>query len=83
MALEKDALSRASKIPVGRLHVAVASPADLIVYKAIAARDRDRSDVERLLELHGRAIDLERVRRIVGELALRTEDPFVRRRAAA
>jgi hypothetical protein len=41
----------------------VATAGDLVVYKAIAARERDRSDIERLLELHGSAIDLTAVRR--------------------
>jgi predicted nucleotidyltransferase len=75
LPFERQALSRASKIRVGRLNVAVARPDDLIVYKAIAARDRDRADIERLLQIHRRAIDLERVRRIVGELAAALEDP--------
>jgi predicted nucleotidyltransferase len=75
LPFESHALSRASKIRVGRLNLAVARPDDLLVYKAIAARDRDRSDMERLLEIHGRAIDLERVRRLIGELAAALEDP--------
>jgi hypothetical protein len=38
-------------------------------------RDRDRSDVERLLVLHGRSIDLERVRALVREFATALDEP--------
>jgi len=47
----------------------VAIPEDLIVYKAAAWRDRDRSDIERLLSLHWGGIDLPRVRGLVREIA--------------
>lgn len=52
-----------------------ATAEDLIVYKAVAWRDRDRSDVERLLVLHGRSIDLERVRGLVREFAAALDEP--------
>jgi hypothetical protein len=45
------------------------------VYKAIAARERDRSDVERLLELHGRTMSLDRVRALVRQLSDALERP--------
>lgn len=48
---------------------------DLVIYKAVAWRERDRTDIERLLVLHGRAIDLDRVRRVVREFAEALEDP--------
>jgi len=49
--------------------VPVAAAEDLIVYKAVAWRDRDRADVERLLVQHGDRIDLTRVRRVVQDFA--------------
>jgi hypothetical protein len=55
--------------------VPVASAADLVVYKAIASRERDRSDIERLLELHGQTMNLDRVRQTVRELAEALERP--------
>ena len=49
-----DPDDRASPVAMGRRRVRVATPDDLIVYKTIAARERDLSDVERLLETHGK-----------------------------
>ncbi len=57
LPFESAALDRADSLKLGRRYVRVAKPGDLIVYKAIAARERDLSDIERLLELHGSTID--------------------------
>lgn len=75
LAFENEALERASPLTVGRRRVRVASAEDLVVYKSVAARERDLSDIERLLEIHGDAIDLSRVRRTVEELAGLLERP--------
>lgn len=48
---------------------------DLVVYKAVAWRERDRTDIERLLILHGDTIDLDRVRGLVAEFAAMLDDP--------
>ncbi|MGH8576428.1 MAG: DUF6036 family nucleotidyltransferase [Gammaproteobacteria bacterium] len=70
LPFEREAIGRATRVDFGGVQVvAVAVPEDLVVYKAVAWRDRDRSDIERLLLLHGPSIDLERVRRIVAEFA--------------
>jgi hypothetical protein len=58
---------------VTRLPVAAAD--DLIVYKTVAWRDRDRADVERLLRLHGPTLDLARIRGLVAEFAEAIEEP--------
>jgi hypothetical protein len=58
--------------------VDIAAPAvaeDLIVYKAVAWRERDRSDIERLLGLHADLVDLERIRARVAEFAEVLEQP--------
>jgi hypothetical protein len=75
LRFESVALDRADRIAMGRRRVRVATADDLIVYKAIAARERDLSDVERLLEIHGKTLDLSRVRRTVEELAELLERP--------
>lgn len=75
LEFENEALDRADSLTVGRRRVRVASAEDLVVYKSIAARERDLSDVERLLEIHGDSIDLSRVRRTVEELAGLLERP--------
>lgn len=51
------------------MKISVATPEDLVIYKALAWRDRDRYDIEQLLTLHGDRIDLERVRTFIRELA--------------
>jgi hypothetical protein len=46
-----------------------------VVYKAVAWRERDKSDIERLIQLHHDKIDFVRVERIVGEFAAALEIP--------
>jgi predicted nucleotidyltransferase len=75
LPFEDEALARASDVRLGDRGIPVASPDDLVVYKAIAARERDRSDVERLLELHGRTMALDRVRALVRQLSDALERP--------
>jgi hypothetical protein len=75
LPFEREALGRASVVDFGGVTVPVALPEDLIVYKAVAWRDRDRADIERLLVLHGGAIDLSRVKALVREFATVLDDP--------
>src|SRR5206468_1672964 len=75
LPFEEEALARATTIDVSGQTVRIAIPEDLIVYKAAAWRDRDRSDIERLLSLHFAAIDLQRVRALIVEIAAALEDP--------
>ena len=75
LPFEEEALSRAVMTDFSGVTLRVAIPEDLIVYKATAWRDRDRSDIERLLTLHGDQIDLDRVRRLIVEIAAVLEDP--------
>lgn len=75
LPFEREALDRATVEDIAGVSVPVATAEDLIVYKAVAWRDRDRSDVERLLVLHGARVDLDRIRSIVGEIAAVLEEP--------
>jgi hypothetical protein len=75
LPFEEEALSRAVLTDFSGVSLRVAIPEDLIVYKATAWRDRDRSDIERLLTLHGDRIDLDRVRRLIVEISAVLEDP--------
>jgi hypothetical protein len=75
LPFEEEALARATAIDLSGQMVRVAIPEDLIVYKAAAWRDRDRSDIERLLSLHFDAIDLQRVRALIVEIAAALDDP--------
>jgi predicted nucleotidyltransferase len=75
LPFEEEALARATTIDVSGQTVRIAIPEDLIVYKAAAWRDRDRSDIERLLSIHFAAIDLQRVRALIVEIAAALDDP--------
>jgi len=75
LPFESEALDRADLLSIGKRRVKVATPGDLIIYKAIAARERDFSDIQQLLEIHGAVIDLGRTRRTVAELASALERP--------
>jgi len=75
LPFEREALNRADKLDLGGVTAPVARAEDLVVYKVVAWRDRDRDDVRRLLGLHGRAMDLGRVRRLVREFAEALEQP--------
>lgn len=75
LPFERSALERAELVDFGGVTVPAATAEDLIVYKTVAWRDRDRSDVERLLALHGRFIDIHRVRGLVRDFAMALDEP--------
>ena len=68
-SFEQEALAQAVEVSFGGVKISVASPEDLVIYKALAWRDRDRYDIEQLVTLHGNRIDLGRVRAFVHEFA--------------
>ena len=69
LPFEREALARAETLNMGDARLPVAVAEDLVVYKVVAWRDRDRADVERLLTAHRRSIDLDRVRDLVRQFA--------------
>jgi hypothetical protein len=75
LPFEKEALGRAEVMDLGGVRVPVATPEDLVIYKAVAWRDRDRADIERLMAIWGTRMDLARIRRIVGEFAQALDEP--------
>lgn len=75
LPFEEEALARANEIEVSGQRIRVARPEDLIVYKAAAWRDRDKSDIERLLSLYLESIDLQRVRALIVEISTALDDP--------
>jgi hypothetical protein len=75
LPFERVALERAEPVDFGGVTIRVATAEDLVIYKAVAWRDRDRADVERLLVRHGASIDVDRVRSVVREFALALDDP--------
>ena len=76
LGFEQEAIGRAQPVDFGQgLHVPVARVDDLIVYKAVAWRDVDRKDIERLLLRHATTVDLVKVRAQVQAFAEWIEAP--------
>ena len=75
LPFEREALEKATPVWFGGIEIPVATAEDLVIYKALAWRDQDRSDIERLIVLHGKAINLNRVRDFVEQFAEILEDP--------
>jgi hypothetical protein len=75
LPFEMEALGRAELLQLRGVEVPVARAEDLVLYKAVAWRDRDRSDIERLFELHGDQIDLDRVRSVLAQFSEALEQP--------
>jgi hypothetical protein len=59
----------------GLWHLPKRGPEDLVIYKTIAWHPQHQQDVERLLSTYRDTIDLNRVRRIVGEFAGALDQP--------
>lgn len=75
LPFELEALDRATIVDFDGVPVRVATPEDLVIYKAAAWRDRDRSDIERLLVRHGSQIALGRVRALVQQFSAALDEP--------
>jgi hypothetical protein len=65
LPFEHEAIARATPVNFEGTIVPVASLPDLIVLKAVAWRDRDRTDLERLIARHHRSLDLRAIRSTV------------------
>jgi hypothetical protein len=74
LPFEEDALRAASTCDYAGVQIRIARPEDLVIYKLIASRPRDIEDAEGLLVLHDATIDIDRVRRVVGEFAQVLDD---------
>jgi hypothetical protein len=75
LPFESEAIAAAETLEIEGARVRVARAEDLVVYKVAAWRPQDRQDVERLLRLHGRSMDLARVRRLAREISDVLEAP--------
>jgi hypothetical protein len=74
LPFEAEALARAERVAFGDAQIAVATAEDLVIYKAVAWRDRDRDDLEHLVRLHAHSLDLDRVRAVIAEFATALDD---------
>jgi predicted nucleotidyltransferase len=75
LPFEETALERAPSERLRGIVIPVARAEDLIIYKALAWRDRDRSDIVQLMALHRDDIDVDRILGIVTQLAEAMELP--------
>ncbi len=74
LPFEIEALAAADYQTFGGVHIVIAQPEDLIIFKAVAWRPQDQQDVERLLSLYGERVDLDRIRRHIRELGEAIEE---------
>jgi hypothetical protein len=75
MPFEQDAIARAGAVDFKLARLPVAQPEDLVVYKTIAWRDRDRADIEALVLAHRGSFAMERVRATLAEFAEALDEP--------
>ena len=75
LPFEQAALERAPRERLRGIVLPVAHAEDIVIYKALAWRDRDRSDILQLMALHRDDIDADRVLEVVRQLADAMELP--------
>ena len=74
LPFEDEMIARARTLIIGSLKIRVATPEDMIITKAVAHRPKDFADIEAILNIEPN-LDLERVRRWVGQFAEALEMP--------
>jgi Nucleotidyltransferase of unknown function (DUF6036) len=74
LPFEQEAIQLGQECDYAGVQIRVARAEDLVVYKLVAARPRDLDDAEKLLSLHGPALDIARIGRLVREFSDALED---------
>lgn len=74
LPFEEEALRASQPCDYAGVRIRIPRPEDLVVYKLVACRPRDLDDAEGLMVLHGGAMNLVRIRALVGEFAALLED---------
>jgi predicted nucleotidyltransferase len=75
LPFEEEAIAAAEKIDVEGIRLPVARAEDLLIYKAVAWRERDRRDIRELLGLYRDELDLGRVRDVIAQFAAVIDEP--------
>jgi hypothetical protein len=75
LPFELDAISASETVSLHGIQVRLPRPEDLVIYKLVAWRPQDQQDIERLLGLHGRNMDIERIRQFAREVASMLDEP--------
>jgi hypothetical protein len=74
----QDALRRRLEIPLGRFHVFVLQPEDLILMKLDAGGPQDILDVQTLLEAKPPELDIRRLKRSAARIRLKPSQTITR-----
>jgi hypothetical protein len=74
LPFEEDAIRASETTDYAGVSIRVPRVDDLIVYKLVASRARDLDEVEHLLALSGRRVDVARLRSLVSEFAAALDD---------
>jgi predicted nucleotidyltransferase len=75
LPFESEAIAAAETTNIEGVMLPVARGEDLIIYKAVAWRERDRRDITELWKLHSAQIDRERILAVVASFAEAIEEP--------
>jgi hypothetical protein len=75
LPFEDEAIRASRRADYAGVSVPLPRVDDLIIYKLVASRPKDVEDVERLLALHAPALDVPRLKRVIGEFAQALADP--------
>ena len=76
LPFEREMLERALQVDLGGTVVAVATPEDLIILKAVAHRKRDLIDIDNLLNVHPN-VDQNRLRDWIRQFAEALDSPEI------
>jgi hypothetical protein len=74
LPFEEEAIAAAATCDFAGVRIRVPRPEDLVIYKMVAGRPRDLDDVANLLLVHGRTMNLRRLRSVVADFAAALED---------
>jgi hypothetical protein len=75
LPFECDAMARATPVDLAGVTLPVATAEDLVVFKAVAWRDRDKGDIERLVIRHGDTFDFTRMRATLAQFYEALDEP--------
>lgn len=76
LPFEDEMIARARRLDMYGMSLAVSTPEDLIIMKAVAGRGRDHADIESVRDAHPN-LDLKRIRHWVKEFSAALERPEI------
>lgn len=76
LPFEIEAIERSIPIKIGKLDFSIPTPEDLIIFKAVAHREKDLMDIREIVNVNPK-IDTKRIKKIVIEFAKALEVPEI------